>query len=73
MSWTRAAVRRPLVLVAAAACAVALYALVGSVVLPRVVRPMLENVAKCHRGKSNWQSWHNAAMAAGGALLGEPE
>lgn len=38
-----------------------------------LVHPMLENVAKCHRGKSNWQSWHDAAMAAGGALLGEPE
>lgn len=36
-----------------------------------LLRPMLENIAKCRRGKSNWQSWHNAAMFAGGVLLGD--
>jgi len=38
-----------------------------------LIRPMVENIAKCRRGKSNWQSFHNAAMYWGGALLGEPE
>ncbi len=36
-----------------------------------LLRPMLENIDKNKAGKSNWQSWHNAAMIAGGALLGE--
>lgn len=34
-----------------------------------LVRPLVRNVAKCRRGKSNWQSWHNAALFAGGVLL----
>lgn len=34
-----------------------------------LVRPLVRNVAKCRRGKSNWQSWHNAALFAGGMLL----
>ncbi|HOX08361.1 MAG TPA: heparinase II/III family protein [Planctomycetota bacterium] len=36
-----------------------------------LVRPMIENIARNQSGKSNWQSWHNAAMVWGGALLGE--
>jgi oligo-alginate lyase len=36
-----------------------------------LVRPMLENIVKHRGGKSNWQSWHNAAMIAGGAVLGD--
>ncbi|MFT5299583.1 MAG: hypothetical protein ACI814_000356 [Mariniblastus sp.] len=38
-----------------------------------LLRPMLENIGKYPVGKSNWQTWHNAAMLAGGALLGEKE
>jgi len=33
--------------------------------------PMLENIAKHQAGKSNWQTWHNAGMLWGGAVLGE--
>ena len=33
--------------------------------------PMLQNLDKNKAGKSNWQSWHNAAMLWGGALLGD--
>ncbi|HEX5052144.1 MAG TPA: heparinase II/III family protein [Planctomycetota bacterium] len=40
-------------------------------VLQHLVRPMVANIAKCKRGKSNWQSWHNAAMFCGGLLLGD--
>ncbi len=40
-------------------------------VLNHLVRPLVSNVAKCSRGRSNWQTWHNAAMFAGGVLLGE--
>lgn len=36
-----------------------------------LIRPMLENIAKNPAGKSNWQSWHNAALFGGGALLGD--
>jgi len=36
-----------------------------------LILPMLENLAKHRAGKSNWQSWHNAAMVWGGALAGE--
>ncbi len=42
-------------------------------VLEHLVRPLVANVAKCRRGKSNWQSWHNAALFAGGVLLGDQE
>ena len=38
-----------------------------------LVRPLVRNVAKCKRGKSNWQSWHNAALFAGGILLDDAE
>ncbi len=44
-----------------------------SQVLAHLVRPLVENVAKCSRGTSNWQTWHNAAMFAGGVLLGDDE
>ena len=33
--------------------------------------PMLENIEKYRAGKSNWQTWHNAAILAGGAVLGD--
>ncbi len=35
----------------------------------QLLRPMLENLAKHKAGKSNWQTWHNAAMLWGGAVL----
>ena len=35
--------------------------------------PMLRNMDKNKAGKGNWQSWHNAAMLWGGALVGDPE
>lgn len=31
--------------------------------------PMLENINKYNAGLNNWQTWHNAAMFAGGAVL----
>ncbi|MBN1506388.1 MAG: alginate lyase family protein [Sedimentisphaerales bacterium] len=34
--------------------------------------PMLRNIDKNKAGKSNWQTWHNAAMLWGGALLHDP-
>lgn len=40
-------------------------------VLADLIRPMVDNIAKCRRGKSNWQSWHNAAMFSAGVLLGD--
>ena len=33
--------------------------------------PMLKNIDKYKAGKSNWQTWHNAGMLAGGAAIGE--
>ncbi|MBL7153898.1 MAG: alginate lyase family protein [Phycisphaerae bacterium] len=33
--------------------------------------PMLRNIDKNKAGKSNWQSWHNAAMLTAGALVGD--
>lgn len=36
-----------------------------------LIVPMLENIDKNKAGKSNWQTWHNAAMLAGGVALGE--
>jgi len=33
--------------------------------------PMLKNIDKHKAGKGNWQTWHNAAMLAGGAVLGD--
>lgn len=33
--------------------------------------PMLENIDRNKAGKSNWQTWHNAAMIWGGALIGD--
>jgi len=33
--------------------------------------PMLKNIDRNKAGKSNWQSWHNAAILAGGALVGD--
>lgn len=34
-----------------------------------LIEPMLKNIDKHKAGKSNWQTWHNAAMLAGGIAL----
>ena len=39
----------------------------------KLIVPMLKNIDKNKRGKSNWQSWHNAAMLWGGAVIGDAE
>ena len=39
----------------------------------KLIRPMLENIARNKSGKNNWQTWHNAAFIWGGAILGEAE
>ncbi len=36
-----------------------------------LIAPMLENMDRHKAGKSNWQTWHNAGMLAGGAVLGD--
>ncbi len=36
-----------------------------------LIRPILENIDRNKRGRSNWQSWHNAGMLWGGAVLGD--
>ncbi len=36
------------------------------------IRPMLENLVRNRAGRSNWQSYHNAAMITGGVLLRDP-
>ena len=36
-----------------------------------LLRPMIANIEKYKVGKSNWQTWHNAAMIAGGGVLGD--
>ncbi len=38
-----------------------------------LIRPMLEGMARHRAGKSNWQTWHNAAFVWGGAVLGDAE
>ena len=38
-----------------------------------LIRPMLKNIDKHKAGKSNWQSWHNAGLLAGGAMLRETD
>ena len=38
-----------------------------------LIRPMLQNIDKHKAGKSNWQSWHNAGLIAGGAVLNETD
>ena len=35
-----------------------------------LIEPMLANIARNRAGKSNWQTWHNAAMLWGGAVIG---
>jgi Heparinase II/III-like protein/Alginate lyase len=42
-------------------------------VIDHLLRPMLRNIAKHKAGRSNWQSFHNAAMFLGGALAGDAE
>jgi len=36
-----------------------------------LIVPMLENMDRNKAGKSNWQTWHNAGLLAGGAVLGD--
>lgn len=36
-----------------------------------LILPMLKNLDKHKAGKSNWQTWHNAAMLWGGAVIGD--
>jgi len=36
-----------------------------------LILPMLESIDKYKAGVNNWQSWHNAAFFAGGAVLGD--
>lgn len=38
-----------------------------------LVRPMIECIGRHRAGKNNWQTWHNAAMLWGGAVLGEAD
>ena len=35
----------------------------------KLILPMLKGIDRNKRGKSNWQSWHNAAMLCGGAVI----
>jgi len=35
--------------------------------------PMLRNIDKHKGGKSNWQTWHNAGMLWGGAVVGDAD
>ncbi len=37
-----------------------------------LILPMLQNLDRNRTGKNNWQTWHNAGMIWGGALLGDP-
>ncbi|MGE5296013.1 MAG: exo-alpha-sialidase, partial [Solirubrobacterales bacterium] len=37
-----------------------------------LIQPMLQNMDRNQTGKNNWQTWHNAAMIWGGALLRDP-
>ena len=39
----------------------------------KLIVPILENIDGNKRGKSNWQSWHNAAMLCGGTVLGDAD
>ena len=36
-----------------------------------LILPMLRNIDKNKSGKSNWQTWHNAAFIWGGGVLGD--
>ncbi|HSW00878.1 MAG TPA: exo-alpha-sialidase [Sedimentisphaerales bacterium] len=38
----------------------------------KLLLPMLRNLDKNRAGKNNWQTWHNAGMIWGGALLRDP-
>jgi len=38
----------------------------------KLLLPMLRNLDKNRTGKNNWQTWHNAGMIWGGALLRDP-
>jgi hypothetical protein len=36
-----------------------------------LIVPMLRNIEKNRAGKSNWQTWHNAAFVWGGGVIGD--
>ncbi|MHC4870519.1 MAG: alginate lyase family protein [Planctomycetota bacterium] len=38
-----------------------------------LIVPILKNIDKYKVGKVNWQTWHNAGMLWGGAVIGEPK
>lgn len=38
-----------------------------------LILPMLRNIDRNKAGKSNWQTWHNAGMLKGGAVIGDVE
>ena len=38
----------------------------------KLLRPMVATILRYKAGKSNWQSWHNGAIAATGFLLRDP-
>jgi hypothetical protein len=42
-----------------------------SAIEEQLIRPMLQNMDRHKAGKSNWQTWHNAAMLCGGAMIGD--
>lgn len=37
----------------------------------QLILPMLQSIDRNKAGKSNWQTWHNAAMLWGGAVIGD--
>lgn len=39
----------------------------------KLIVPMLKGIDGNKSGKSNWQSWHNAGMLCGGAVIGDAE
>ncbi len=43
------------------------------VIEERFLRPMVETIKRNRAGRSNWQSWHNAAIASAGFLLRDAE
>ncbi len=41
------------------------------IIATHLLRPMVDTILRYKAGKSNWQSWHNAGIAATGFLLGD--
>ncbi len=40
-------------------------------VVEGLIKPMLWTIGKYNAGRNNWQTWHNAGMLAGGAVIGD--